>query len=107
MAKGVGGMGDLVRQAQQMQKKMAELQAGLKDLVVEGSAGGGMVRVTVSGAREVVAVKIDSEVVDPTDIGMLEDLTLLATNQALKKCEDMIKEQMGRITGGLNLPGLM
>ena len=106
MAKRPGGMGELFRQAQQMQKKMAELQAGLKDLVVEGSAGGGMVKVTVNGSREVVAVKIDPEVVDPKDVGMLEDLVLLAANQGLKKSQDMIKEEMSRIAGGVDLPGI-
>ena len=107
MPRGFSGMGDLVRQAQKMQQKMAEVQAGLKDRVVEGTAGGGMVKVLVNGQQEVVAVKIDPQVVDPEDVAMLEDLILAAARQGLKKAHDMAQDEMAKVTGGVNLPGIM
>jgi len=108
MAKG-GGMGDLIKQAQQMQRRMSEVQASLKERVVEAAAGGGMVTVMANGHQEIVAVKIDKEVVDPEDVEMLEDLVQLAANQALKKAKDLSSEEMKKITGGIgmNLPGMM
>jgi DNA-binding YbaB/EbfC family protein len=99
-------MGDLVRQAQRMQSKMAEVQASLKERVVEGTAGGGMVTVLVNGQQEPVAVKIDPEVIDPDDPALLEDLILAATRQALKKSKDLAQEEMSKATGGLSLPGM-
>jgi len=107
MPRGFSGMGDLVRQAQKMQHKMAEVQQGLKERVVEGTAGGGMVSVLVNGAQEVVAVKIDPQVVDPDDVAMLEDLILAAARQGLKKAHELAQEEMGKVTGGISLPGLM
>ena len=107
MPRGFSGMGDLVRQAQKMQHKMAEVQQGLKERVVEGTAGGGMVSVLVNGAQEVVAVKIDPQVVDPDDVAMLEDLILAAARQGLKKAHDLAQEEMSKVTGGISLPGLM
>ncbi|MFC1806678.1 YbaB/EbfC family nucleoid-associated protein [Planctomycetota bacterium] len=106
MPRGFSGMGDLVRQAQKMQHKMAEVQASLKERVVEGTAGGGMVTVLVNGQQEVMAVKIDPEVIDPDDPSMLEDLILAATRQAMKKSKDMAQEHMSKVTGGMNLPGM-
>jgi len=107
MPRGFSGMGDLVRQAQKMQHRMAEVQADLKERVVEGTSGGRMVRVLVNGQQEVVAVKIDPEVVDPDDVAMLEDLILAATRQGLKKAHDLAQDEMAKVTGGVNLPGLM
>ena len=107
MPRGFSGMGDLVRQAQKMQQRMAEVQADLKERVVEGSSGGGMVSVLVNGQQEVVAVKINPQVVDPDDVAMLEDLILAAARQGLKKARDLAQEQMAKVTGGVNLPGLM
>jgi len=89
-----------------MQRKIAEVQSELKERVVEASAGGGMVTVMANGHQDVVAVKIDPEVVDPDDVGMLEDLVQLATNQALKKARELRDEEMRKVTGGLGLPGL-
>jgi DNA-binding YbaB/EbfC family protein len=99
-------MGDLVRQAQRMQSKMSEIQASLKERVVEGTAGGGMVTVLVNGQQEPVAVKIDPEVIDPDDPALLEDLILAAARQALQKAKDLAQEEMSKATGGMNLPGM-
>ncbi|MFP4056283.1 MAG: YbaB/EbfC family nucleoid-associated protein [Candidatus Brocadiia bacterium] len=107
MPRGPGGMGDLVRQAQKMQQKMAAAQQSLKDRVVEGTAGGGMVTILVNGQQEPVAVKIDPQVVDPDDVAMLEDLILAAARQGLAKAKEMANEEMSKATGGLSLPGLM
>jgi len=106
MGKTGAGWGNLFKQAQQMQRKIAEVQSELKERVVEASAGGGMVTVMANGHQDVVAVKIDPEVVDPDDVGMLEDLVQLATNQALKKARELRDEEMRKVTGGLGLPGL-
>jgi DNA-binding YbaB/EbfC family protein len=100
-------MGDLVRQAQKMQSKMAEVQQSLKERVVEGTAGGGMVTILVNGQQEVVAVKIDPQVVDPEDVAMLEDLILAAARQAVKKAKDLANEEMTKAAGGMSIPGLM
>lgn len=106
MPRGFSGMGDLVRQAQKMQQRLAEVQQDLKERVVEGTAGGNMVRVMVNGQQEIVAVKIDPSVVDPQDVAMLEDLVLAAARQGLKKAHDLAQDEMGKVTGGVNLPGM-
>jgi len=106
MPRGISGMGDLVRQAQRMQSKMAEVQASLKERVVEGTAGGGMVTVLVNGQQEPVAVKIDPEVIDPDDPALLEDLILAAARQALQKSKELANEEMSKVTGGMNMPGM-
>jgi DNA-binding YbaB/EbfC family protein len=103
---GGGGMGDLVRQAQKMQQRMAEVQQGLKERIVEGTAGGNMVRVFVNGQQEIVGVKIDPQVIDPKDPAMLEDLILAAARQGLKKSREMAQEEMNKVTGGVNVPGM-
>jgi len=100
------GMQNLLQQAQMLQKKMMEMQEELKKKVVEASAGGGMVKVKATGGQEIVAIEIDPNVVDPKDVQMLQDLILAATNEALKKAKDMVQEEMSKLTGGLNLPGL-
>jgi DNA-binding YbaB/EbfC family protein len=103
---GLGSMGDLMKQAQKMQKEMARIQEEVKQRVVEGTAGGEMVKVLVNGAGDVVSVKIRPDVVDPGDVEMLEDLVLAATNVALKKSREMLQAEMSKLTGGLGLPGL-
>lgn len=103
---GGGGMNDLVRQAQKMQQRLSEVQQGLKDRIVEGTAGGNMVRVLVNGKQEIVAVKIDPAVVDPKDVAMLEDLILAAARAGLKKAHDLAQDEMGKVTGGIPLPGM-
>lgn len=100
-------MGNLMKQAQKMQQEMAKVQEELADETVEASAGGGTVTVTVTGALEVRAVKINPEAVDPGDVEMLEDLVAAATNEALKAAQDLAASKMSRVTGGMNIPGLM
>lgn len=102
-----GGMGGLVRHAQKMQQKMAKIQDELKTKTVDGTAGGGMVRITMNGQQEMVAIKIDREVVDPDDVMMLEDLIKAAFSDAMSKASALAEDDMSEVTGGLNIPGLM
>jgi len=103
----VKNMGKLMKQAQQLQQKMQEIQEELKTRTVEGSAGGGMVTVTATCAQEIRGVKINKEVVDANDVEMLEDLVAAAVNEALRKGQEEAAAAMGGLTGGLNIPGLM
>lgn len=96
-----GNMNNLMKQAQRMQKQMEETTKELEEKEVTAAAGGGAVQVTVTGKKEVKAVKLDPEVVDPDDIEMLEDLIVAATNEALRKIEEISQAQMSKITGGL------
>ena len=100
-----GGMGGFMKQAQQMQKKMAEIQSEIDALEIEGQSGGGMVKVLVSGKKILLSVNIDSNLMSE-DKEMLEDLILVATNNAIKKIDDISKEKMSAMTGGMNIPGL-
>ncbi|MBD3168624.1 MAG: YbaB/EbfC family nucleoid-associated protein [candidate division Zixibacteria bacterium] len=100
------GMGDMMKQVQKMQKKMAELQEELENSNVEGTAGGGMVKVTANGKGDITSIKIDPQTVDPDDVEMLEDLILAAVNQAKEKSNELQQEQMAKLTGGLNIPGM-
>jgi len=100
------GMGDMMRQAQLMQKKMQQMQEDLANRTVEASAGGGMVTVVAKGSQDIVSIKIDKAVVDPEDVDMLQDLVLAAVNDALKKARDMQQSEMAALTGGLKIPGL-
>ncbi|MBT2650090.1 YbaB/EbfC family nucleoid-associated protein [Bacillus sp. ISL-34] len=101
-----GNMQNMMKQMQKMQKKMAEAQEELGEKKVEGTAGGGMVTVIVTGHKEIVDVIIKPDVVDPDDIDMLQDLVLAATNDALKKAEELTNQTMGQFTKGMNLPGM-
>lgn len=101
-----GNMQNMMKQMQKMQKKMAEAQEELGEKKIEGTAGGGMVTVIVTGHKEIVDVIIKPEVVDPDDIDMLQDLVLVATNDALKKAEELTNQTMGQFTKGMNLPGM-
>jgi DNA-binding YbaB/EbfC family protein len=101
-----GGMGNLFKQAQQMQQKMVKMQEELAQRTVEASVGGGMVSVTVNGKNEVLRLKIEPQVVDPDDIEMLEDLVLAGVNEALRKSQEMISDEMSKLTGGMKIPGL-
>ena len=94
----------LMQQAQQMQQRMQEMQAALAARVVTGTAGGGMVSVEVDGQGTVRRVKIDPTVVNASDVEMLEDLVLVAMTEAQRKAKDVAAEEMGKLTGGLNLP---
>lgn len=97
-------LGNLMKQAQQMQAKMAEMQEKLAAMEIGGAAGGGMVQATVSGKGEVKRVKIDKSIVDPNDVEMLEDLIVVAVAEAQKKAGELAQAEMGKLAGGLNLP---
>ena len=104
--KGIPNMGNLMKQAQQFQTKMAKLQEELGEKTVEASAGGGMVTVVANGRQEVLSIVIEKEVIDPEDQEMLQDLVLAAVNDALTKAKDMMNEGMGELTKGMNIPGM-
>ncbi len=99
-------MGNLMRQAQDIQKRIAKAQEDLKDRIEEGSSGGGMVTALVNGAQELVSVRIDKEVVDPDDVEMLEDLIIAAVRQGMERAKEMADAEMKNATGGLSLPGM-
>ena len=101
-------MGKMMKQARKLQEKMNKLQEELGERTVEASTGGGMVKVVATGKREIQSIEISPEVVDPDDIEMLQDLTLAAVNEALRKAEELASAEMAKIAGGLNLkiPGL-
>jgi DNA-binding YbaB/EbfC family protein len=100
------GFGNMMKQAQLMQQKMERLQKELEGRQVEATAGGGMVSATVNGKQQLLALKIEKSVVDPDDVEMLQDLVVAAVNEAIKKSQEMMQQEMGKITGGLSLPGL-
>jgi len=100
------GLGNIMKQAQQMQKKMAQVQEELEKRQVEATAGGGMVTAVVTGKQQVVSLQIDPAAVDPEDVEMLQDLVVAAINEAVRKSQEMVQEEMGKVTGGLNIPGL-
>ena len=102
--RGMGNMQGMMKKMQKMQKEMLEAQEALNEQVFEGTAGGGMVKVTVNGQREILNVNLDESVVDPEDIEMLQDLIVIATNDALKKVEDTTSSTMGKFPQGMNLP---
>ncbi len=103
---GKGGLGDMMKQVQQMQAKMAEMQAELETAEVEGTSGGGMVKVVANGKNEIQSITIDPEVVDKEDVEMLQDLIVAAINQAHEKSSEMQQSRMSAITGGMNIPGM-
>lgn len=96
-----------MKMIQQMQNRMMKIQEELEEAVVQGTAGGGVVTVEVSGQREMKSIKIDPSAVDPEDVEMLEDLVLAAVTDAMDKAAKMNEEKMGALTGGMKIPGLM
>ena len=98
--------GNLMKNAQGMQAKMAQIQASLKERVIDGSAGDGMVTAFVNGEQELLKIEIDPKLIDPDDPEMLEDLVLAAVNKAMTEMKTMVNEEMSKITGGMNIPGL-
>ncbi len=104
--KNMGNMGGMMKQAQKLQKKMMKMQEELAFNTVEATAGGGMVKVVANGSQKIESITLEKEVVDPEDIEMLQDLILAATNDALNKSQEMVSSEMGKLTGGLNIPGL-
>lgn len=97
-------LGNLMKQAQQMQAKMGEMQAKMAELEVTGASGGGMLKVTLNGKYELKGIKIDPSLVTPDDVEVLEDLIVAAFNDAKSKVESNMQEEMAKLTGGLNLP---
>jgi len=95
-----------MKQAQKLQNRMTRLQDELADKTVEAGAGGGMVKVVANGKQQVLSIDIDQEVVDPDDVEMLEDLVLAAVNDALNRSREMVSAEMGKLTGGMQIPGL-
>jgi nucleoid-associated protein EbfC len=95
-----------MKMMQQMQARLEKIQQELEEAQVEGTAGGGAVRVTANGLRTVTSIKIDPDAVDPADTEILEDMILAAINEAMTQAEALSQEKMGALTGGLNIPGL-
>jgi DNA-binding YbaB/EbfC family protein len=102
----VKGFGNLMKEAQKLQERLAAVQDDVAKRKVDATAGGGMVTVEANGKQEILSIKIDREVVNPDDIAMLEDLVLAACNEALRKSKDMVQQELSKLTGGLKLPGL-
>ncbi len=101
------GMGNMMKQAQQLQSKMLKLQEEMAEKTVEASSGGGMVKVVANGRHQLLSIQIEKEVIDPDDLEMLQDLILAAVNDALLKSQEMVTGEMSKLTGGMNIPGLM
>jgi len=101
-----GGLGDIMKQAQKMQQELLRIQEELATKTVEASSGGGMVTVVVNGRMELTSIKIEKDVVDPGDVEMLQDLVLAAVNEGIAKAQEMTKDEMAKVTGGLPIPGL-
>jgi len=99
-------MNSMMKQAQKLQKKMLKTQEELATKTIEASSGGGMVKVVANGAQKIESIVLEKEVVDPEDIEMLQDLLMAAINDALNKSQEMVSKEMGKLTGGLNIPGL-
>ena len=99
-------MNSVIKQAQKMQEEMERVQEELEDKTVEATSGGGAVSVVVCGKKEVISLKISPDAVDPDDVETLEDLVMVAVNDAIKKADEMMAEGMSAVTGGLNIPGL-
>lgn len=97
---------DIMKQAQKMQAKMAKIQEELADKTVESTSGGGMIKVQANGRQEILSILIEPDVVDPDDVEMLQDLIVAAVNDALRKSQEMMAEEMKKITGGMSIPGL-
>jgi len=98
--------GNIMKQAQKIQAKMARLQEEMESRTVEVTAGGGMVTAVVNGKYELVSLKVEKDIVDPEDIEMLQDLVVAAVNEGIRRAQEMVSTEMSKITGGLNIPGL-
>lgn len=101
-----GNMNNMMKQVQKMQQEMEKAQQTIEEKEFTSTAGGGVVEATVNGKKEVLKINIDEDVIDPEDKEMLEDLVVAAVNDALKKSDEFSQKEMGRLTGGLNIPGL-
>lgn len=103
---GGGNMNNMMKQMQEMQKKIEEAQKEVEETEVVATAGGGVVEVRANGKKEVISIKIDPDAVDPEDVEMLEDMIVAGVNEAMRQAEQISEEKMGKVTGGLNIPGL-
>jgi DNA-binding YbaB/EbfC family protein len=101
------GMANMMKQAQKLQSRILKLQEEMAEKTVEATSGGGMVTVQANGRQQIVSIRIEKEVIDPEDAEMLQDLILAAVNDALVKSQEMISAEMSKLTGGMNIPGLM
>ena len=99
-------LGDLMRQAQKLQEEMQKTQEEAKKKTAEATAGGGMITVVASGSGELVSIKIEKDVVNPDDVDMLQDLILAASNEAIRRAQEIVSDEMSKITGGLQIPGM-
>lgn len=104
---GGGNMNSMMKKVQKMQQEMARTQQEIEEKEFSSTAGGGVIEAVVNGKKEVVKIKIDEDVVDPEDTEMLEDLVVVAINDALKKADEYSQKEMGKLTGNINIPGLM
>lgn len=98
--------GDMIKQVQTMQENMEKTREEIENTEFEATAGGDAIKAIVNGKKEVISVKLKEEVVDPDDIEMLEDLIVAAVNEAIRKADEKMEEEMGKLTGGMNIPGL-
>lgn len=103
---GGANMNNMMKQMQQMQKKIEDAQKEIEEAEVTATSGGGVIEVVATGKKEIKSIKIDKDVVDPDDVEMLEDMILAGVNEALRMAEELSEEKMGKVTGGLNIPGL-
>lgn len=101
-----GNMNNMMKQVQKMQADMERMQKEIEEKEFEASAGGGAVTVKVSGKKQIIDIKIDEDVVDPDDVEMLQDLIMAAVNEALRIADETVNKEMGKLTGGMNIPGL-
>lgn len=101
------GIGNMMKQAQKLQAGIVKLQEELASRTVEATSGGGMIKVQANGKQQIVSISIEKEVVDPNDIEMLQDLIIAAVNDALSKSQEMVSNEMSKLTGGINIPGLV
>ena len=99
-------MQEMMKQARKMQEQLAQAQENMKDVTVDASAGGGMVKATVNGDLELVSIQIDPDALDPSDIDLLQDMIVAAVNEAIRGVSEVASKQMSSITGGLNIPGM-
>lgn len=106
MNKLFGNMGNMMKQAQYLQTQMKKAQEELAEKTLEVSSGGGMVTITINGRQEILSIRIDPEVIKQPDLDMLQDLIVAAANEALRQSQEMMKSEMGKLTGGFNIPGL-
>ncbi|ADG80965.1 hypothetical protein Tfer_2676 [Thermincola ferriacetica] len=102
----MGNMNKMIKQVQKMQQDMAKMQEELANKTVEATAGGGVVKVVANGKQEIKSIEIKPEAVDPEDVEMLQDLILAAVNEALRQSQEMVANEMGKLTGGIKIPGL-